>query len=334
VRALLIVNPNATSTTAPRRDVIARALASSVDLDVVHTRYRGHAARLAGDAAADSLEILFILGGDGTINEAVNGLLGTCPGTAAGTAADVATGTAARTDRTDDRPAAADLPVLAPIPGGSANVFVRALGMPADPIDATAAILAAISNGSERRIGLGQAGDRYFTCSGGMGLDAEVIRAVECHRADGRPASTALYVLSAVRQFYGVTDRHQPALTLERPGQSPIGPLFIGIVSNTSPWTYLGNRRVNPNPRAGFGTGLDLFALRRLRTPGTLNALRQMLLGHGKTPRGRHIVSLHDEAKITLRSRRPIACQVDGEYVGESESITFRSVPDALRVVA
>jgi diacylglycerol kinase family enzyme len=344
VRALLIVNPHASSTTASRRDVIARALASSVDLDVVHTRYRGHAAQLAREAAADGQDVLFILGGDGTINEAVNGLLRACgravadstgpTAEAAGSGAAAAAGPAAdATGTRDDRPAAGDLPALAPIPGGSANVFVRALGIPADPVDATSAILASISTGRERRIGLGMAGDRYFTCSGGMGLDAEVIRAVECHRAEGRPASAALYVLVAVQHFYGVTDRRQPALTLERPGMPPIGPLFIGIVSNTSPWTYLGNHRVNPNPCAGFGTGLDLFALRRLRTPGTLNTLRQMLTGGDRPLRGRHIVSLHDEAQMTLRSGRPIACQVDGEYVGESECITFRSVPEALRVV-
>jgi diacylglycerol kinase family enzyme len=75
VRALLIVNPNATSTTPRRRDVIVRALASSVDLDVVHTRYRCHAAELARQAAAGGDEMLFTLGGDGTVNEAINGLL-------------------------------------------------------------------------------------------------------------------------------------------------------------------------------------------------------------------------------------------------------------------
>jgi diacylglycerol kinase family enzyme len=325
VRALLIVNPNATSTTPRRRDVIVRALASSVDLDVVHTRYRGHAAELARQAAADGDDMLVTLGGDGTVNEAVNGLL-CAPGRAA-PGGDDAAGNWATADT-------GGLPALAPIPGGSANVFVRALGIPADPIDATGTILEAIRTGRERRVGLGLAGDRYFTFSGGMGLDAEVIRAVESHRAEGRPPTGALYVRTAIRHFYGATDRRMPALTLERPGQPPIGPLFIGIVSNTAPWTYLYGRAVNPNPRASFSTGLDVFALRRLRTLATLNALRQMLDGRGRTPRGRQIVSLHDQAELTLRSRRPIACQVDGEYVGESECVTFRSVPKALRVVA
>jgi diacylglycerol kinase family enzyme len=321
----MIVNPNATSTTPRRRDVIVRALASSVDLDVVHTRYRGHAIELARQAAAGGDEMLFTLGGDGTVNEAVNGLLRAHDGETPGGAA--AAGPWAPADP-------GSLPALAPIPGGSTNVFVRALGIPTDPIDATGTILEAIRTGRERRVGLGLAGDRYFTFSGGMGLDAEVIRAVECHRAEGRPPTAARYVRTAIRHFYGVTDRRVPALTLERPGQPPIGPLFIAIVSNTAPWTYLYDRAVNPNPRASFGTGLDVFALRRLTTLAALNALRQMLDTRDGTPRGRRIVSVHDQAEITLRSRRPIACQLDGEYVGETECVTFRSAPKALRVVA
>lgn len=321
MRALLIVNPRATSTTTRRRDVIASALASSVKLDVVHTRYRGHAGELAGNAVVKGYEMVFTLGGDGTINEAVNGMF------SAWSARDRSGGGRGR------HPTAADLPALGPIPGGLSNVFVRALGIPADPIDATGVILEAIHAGRERHIGLGQAGDRYFTFSSGLGLDAEVVRAVDGHRAGGLPASPALYIWAAVRLFYGVTDRRQPALTLEREGHAPIGPLFIGIISNTSPWTYLGNRPINPNPRAGFDTGLDVFALRKLRTPGTLDALRQMLARRDRPPAGRHVVSLHDQAKITLRSKRPIACQVDGEYVGETECMTFRSVPLALRVV-
>ena len=309
-----------------------RALASVAKLEVVHTRYRGHAAELARAAAADGHEMLFTLGGDGTINEAVNGLLageGTKAVRAVGPG-DAGPGTGSG----GGRPDAGQLPALVPIPGGSANVFVRTLGIPTDPIDATGVILEAIQTGRQRRVGLGLAGDRYFTFSGGLGMDAEVIRVVEGHRANGHPASPALYLWSAVRQFYTVTDRRKPALTLEREGQPPIGPLFIGIVSNTAPWTYLGNHPVNPNPCAGFDTGLDVFALRRLRTLGTLNTLRQMIGNRGRPPAGRDVVSLHDQAEITFRANQPIACQVDGEYVGESECITFRSVPDALRVVA
>lgn len=331
--ALLIVNPHATATTQLRRDVITHALASQMDLEVVETRYRGHAGTLARKAAAEGFRLVLTLGGDGTVNEAVNGLLrGRPPGTG---------------------------PAFAPVPGGNANVFTRALGLPADPVDATGRILEALRAGQDRRVGLGCASPdetrpdeaspgegtgeacagqtrpaRYFTFNAGLGLDAEVVRAIEGLRAHGRTLTPGLYLRTALRQFYGVTDRRRPALILERAGKSPIRDLFLGIISNTSPWTYLGRRPVNPSPGAGFDTGLDIFALRRMRTIGTLNALRQMFAQRSEPPRGRDVVSLHDQPAFTLRCDRPVALQVDGEYVGEHESVTFRAVPDALRVIA
>jgi diacylglycerol kinase family enzyme len=314
VRALLITNPSATSTTRVRRDVIAHALASALDLETVETRYRGHAYHVARDASKAGYGLVLTLGGDGTVNEAVNGLL-------CGSRGDAASPTPA--------PSA---PAFAALPGGNANVFARTLGLPADPVDATGRILQALASGRSRLIGLGLAGDRYFCFNAGLGLDAEVVRVVEGLRARGRAISAPLYLRAAVRQFYTVTDRRQPALALEREGLPETGALFCGIVSNTSPWTYLGRRPVRTSPQASFDTGLDLFALRKLGTFTTLNAVRQML-GSG-SPHGKHVVSLHDLAGFTLRSARPIAFQADGEYLGERECVTFSSLPNALRVIA
>jgi len=310
VRALLIVNPHATSTTPLRRDVIASALSSAVELEVVQTRYRGHATSLAATARNDGFGLVLTLGGDGTVNEAVNGILGDTRG---GTAASV--------------------PALAALPGGNANVFTRAAGLPADPVDATGQVLQALAEGRYRRIGLGLAGDRYFTFHAGLGLDAEVVRAVDGHRARGRTATPVLYLRMILRQFYRVTDRRHPALTLERDGHPPAGPLFLGIVSNTAPWTYLGRRPVYTSRQAAFERGLDLFALRSLGTLSTLRTASQ-LLSADREPRGRSVLTLHDQAELTLRSARPVAFQLDGEYVGERESVRFLSVPDALRIVA
>jgi diacylglycerol kinase family enzyme len=316
VRALLIVNPRATSTTRLGRDVITRALASAVELAVVETRYRGHAASLAGTAAKAGQGLVLTLGGDGTVNEAVNGIVGASPASSGGSPA-------------------ASRPALAPLPGGSANVFTRALGLPTDPVEATGQVLHGLAAGRDRSIGLGLAGDRYFAFNAGLGLDAEVVRAVEGLRAQGRTATPSLYMRIALRQYFRVTDRRHPALSLERDGQPPVGPLFLGIISNTAPWTYVGRRPVHTNPQAGFDSGLDVFALRRLRTIGTFSALRQMLFGGGGgPPRGRHVVSMHDEGELTVRASRPVAFQVDGEYVGERECVTFRSVPHALRVIS
>ncbi len=315
MRALLIVNPHATSTTQLHRDVIASALASAVELEVVQTRYRGHAAGLAAAAAAGGSDLVITLGGDGTVNEAINGIM--------------------RAAGEDGRPGpAAGLPALAALPGGSANVFTRSLGLPASPVDAAGHILHALAGRRERTIGLGRADGRYFAFNAGLGLDAEVVRAVEGRRAHGSPVTPAMYARTALRQYFRLTDRRRPALSLEQDGQVAADHLFVGIVSNTAPWTYLGRRPVQASPQAGFDRGLDLLALRSLRAPSTARVLAQMLSEHAGPPAGRRVLTLHDQAAFVLAADRPVAMQVDGEYVGERDRVCFRSAARALRVVA
>jgi len=314
VRALLIVNPRATSTTPLRRDVIASALASAVQLEVIETRYRGHATKLASAARSGGFGLVLTLGGDGTANEAVNGILDAAGG---------------------EPPDPAALPALAALPGGSANVFTGALGLPRDPVDATGQILRCLAEQRERTIGLGMAEGRYFTFNAGLGLDAEVVRAVQGLRAHGRTVTPALWVRLALRQFYRLTDRRHPGISLEPDDGPAPDPVFVGIVSNAAPWTYLGTREVHATPRAGFDTGLDLFALRKLSTFSTFGAIGRMLAAsRDHDLRGRQVLAWHDQALVRMRASRPIAFQIDGEYVGERQAVVFRSVPKALRVVA
>jgi diacylglycerol kinase family enzyme len=342
VRALLIVNPHATSTTHGRRDVIVRALASAVDLEVVQTRYRGDATRLAATAASDKFGLVMTLGGDGTVNEAVNGLLGGAAWAQAPRSVRSAQAAKLGATRTPDAseqpestapPDAADLPALAALPGGNANVFTRTLHLPTDPVDAVGRLIEDLTAGHERTIGLGTANGRYFTFNAGLGLDAEVVRAVEGRRAHGRTLTPARYARTALRQYYQVTDRRHPAITITQPAGLAAGPVYLCIVSNSAPWTYLGSRPVNTNPNAGFDTGLDLLAFLRLGTIGTLRTLRQMLTERSEPPGGRSVVAGHDLPEIRLSADRPLAFQLDGEYMGEVEEVRLRSVPHALRVI-
>jgi diacylglycerol kinase family enzyme len=327
VRALLIVNPRATTTTKPVLDVIVRTLAAKAEIEVVETRRRGDAREIASEAAAAGWDALLVLSGDGTINEAVNGLMDKASIRAGLSSADSAgsAGSAAPADQ---------LPALGALPGGNANVFTRDLGVPSDPIAAVEQIGARLAAGSTRTIGLGLAGDRYFTFNAGLGWDAEVIRAVEDRRAQGQSASNGLYIRTALREYYLHTDRRHPNLTVQAADGTLIDPVGMALISNTTPWTYVGQRPVSPTPRASFDTGLDAFLLRRLRTISTLNTLRQMAGRAGRPMTGKYAVTLHDQAEITVRAREPAALQVDGDYVGDLDSVTFRSVPNALRVIA
>lgn len=301
------MNPKATTTTQKGRDVLARALRSDLEVEVAETRNRGHAAALACRAAREGTELVVALGGDGTVNEVVNGLL---------------------TDGPRE-----GLPTLAVVPGGSTNVFARTLGIPNNPVEATGEILDALRTGRRRRIGLGRANDRWFTFTAGFGFDAEVIHRIERRRRRGSNLTHAQYVRAAVTHFYAGTDRRHPAITMERPGEEPLPGIFFAIVSNTSPWTYLGSRPVQPTPEASFDTGLDIFAPRRMGTVRTLRHVSQVLRQKSH-PHGRHLTHMHDLAEFTLVAERPTAFEVDGDYLGERERVEFTATPQVLDVLA
>lgn len=308
VRALLVVNPKATTTSERSRDVLVRALRSEVDLTVAYTRRRGHAAVLAREAADARFDLLVTLGGDGTVNEVINGML-----------------------PAEGRPQAAALPALAVVPGGSTNVFARALGLPRDWVEGTAVILEALRLGRTRTIGLGRADGRYFTFCAGLGLDAAVVRRVERARRRGRTATAGLFLRSAVTQYVTPGPRRHASIVLERAEGPPEAGLVTVIVQNTAPWTYLGGRPVNPNPDASFDLGLDVMGLRVLHLPTTARTVTQ-ILSRRPDPHGRHVLRWHDLDAFTLRADRPQPLQLDGDYIGERETVDFASVPGALRV--
>jgi len=329
VRGLLIVNPRATTAADGAAELVTRSLAGVIDLDVEHTRHRGHARDLAAAAGA-SADLVLVLGGDGALNEAVNGVMAaSASGSASGPASGGAAGAPGSSRAMGSKP-----PLIGVIPGGGGNVFARAIGLPVDTAGAVSRIRQAIEAERYRTIGLGLAGERYFTFSADLGWDAEVVREVDRQREKGSRQSVSLYVRTIVREYYRSTDRRVPALTVERDGRPPTGELFLAIVTNRSPWTYLGGRALLPVPNPDFNSGLDLLAMRRLRVGTVAHAVGQLLWVRSRPPRGRHLLSEPGLEALTIRSARPIAFQVDGEYLGEIRAVDFRFVPGALRVVA
>ncbi|MCC3770712.1 diacylglycerol kinase family protein [Streptomyces sp. UNOC14_S4] len=321
MRALLVVNPSATTTSARTRDVLVHALASDLKLEVATTEYRGHARDLARRAAeSGSTELVVALGGDGTVNEVVNGLL-------------------------HGGPDPEGLPRLAVVPGGSTNVFARALGLPNDVVEATGALLDALREGSERTVGLGLAAgtpgtadegvpERWFTFCAGFGFDAGVVGRVEQQRERGKRSTHALYVRQVVRQFFGEPNRRHGTITLERPGEEPLENLVMSIICNTAPWSYLGNRPIYASPRASFDTALDVLGFTKLSTAAAGRHIAQLMTSTpDKGPHGKHAVSLHDQTAFTLHSQVPLPFQMDGDHLGLRTSVTFTGVRRALRVI-
>lgn len=300
-----MVNPKATTTNEVTRDVLISALADKFHLEVVTTTHRGHAEELGAKAREEGMDCILTLGGDGTVHEVVNGLLAAGP-----------------------QP---NLPVLGTVPGGSANVFARALGYPQDAVESTGLLLRAMREATTRTVGLGMVDDRYFTFTAGLGLDAEIMMRMDAMRAKGKAATPTRYLATTLQHFFTGTDRKEAPITLHRPDADPVDGVFLVIVQNTSPWTYLGARAINPSPKASFDTGLDLWATKSMKIPQSLRYSTRMVLGRDKgSPKG--IVAWHDVDAFRITATRPTPMQVDGEVTGEVTEVSFRSVPNALRV--
>ena len=311
MRAVLIVNPNATSTTPAGRDLLAHALESRVKLTVAHTDHRGHAIEIARDAAREGVDVLIVHGGDGTVNEVVNGILG---------------------EVGVNGPA----PAVGVVPGGSANVFARALGISPDPIEATNQLVDLLSDfrrrKSWRRIGLMDCGERWAVFTAGMGVDGEVVAAVEAQREKGRKVTPSRYIRVAVREMLA-SARKEPTLTLHLPDREPVTGVHFAFVSNSSPWTYANTRPVWTNPATTFETGLGVFAITSMNVWANLQVVRQML---SRKPRfaAKHLIRDDDLPWLRVTSDTPVACQIDGDFLGPRNVMTFTAVPDALGVVA
>jgi diacylglycerol kinase family enzyme len=311
VRAVLIVNPNATSTTPAGRDLLAHALESQVKLAVAHTDHRGHAIEIARDAAREGVDAVIVHGGDGTVNEVVNGILG-------------------QTGTTGPAPA------VGVVPGGSANVFARALGISPDPIEATNQLVDLLSDYRRRkawrRIGLMDCGERWCVFTAGMGLDGDVVAAVEAQRDKGRKVTASRYIRVAIREVLA-SARKEPTLTLHLPDREPIPGVHFAFVSNSSPWTYADSRPVWTNPTTTFETGLGVFATTSMNVWASLGLVRQML-SRKRRLAAKHLIRDDDLPWLRVTSDKPVACQIDGEYLGPRNVMTFKAVPDALGVVA
>jgi diacylglycerol kinase family enzyme len=301
-RALLLFNPEATSVSARVRDVIAHALQSEVALETAETKRRHHATHLAEGAAHEGFDLIVCLGGDGTLNEVIQGIAGT------------------------------PMPVV-PLPGGGTNVFARTLGLPRDPVEATAVILDRLhDDDAPRRINLGRVNGRVFASNAGVGFDAAIVKAVERRFRLKRRMGEPVFVYQGVRLFFFAYPRRTGQLTLVA-GDHAYEGLHATIACNGDPYTFLGERPFRLCPQASHERGLDVTGLASFRTVTALRIIARAF-GSGGHTKMRSVHALHDLGAFTVRSASPAYYQVDGDYAGEDTTFAFESMPDALSVIA
>jgi len=303
LRVALIVNPHASRFSGRQRDRVVAALgAAAHKLEALQTSHPGQATELAARAAAGGAEVVAVLGGDGTVNEVVNGLRGSAT-------------------------------ALGLLGGGRVNVVARGLGLPADPDRATARLLELLAAGARRRLSLGVADERCFALNAGLGLGGAIVREVERRQRAKQLYGDRAYVAAALKALLVDQDRDHQHLTVHLPdGQPPLRG-FFALVSNGDPFTYLGRRPFRPTPQATWDGGLDLLVGQSVATRSLARALTGML-----SPRPRagypDMTLLHDVDGFTLSADIPLPFQLDGEYVGDRTSVTFGCLRSALAVVA
>lgn len=302
MRALLLYNPTATTTNAAVIDVITRALHSALELDAVPTKRRNHAGFLAAGAADEGYDVVIVLGGDGTVNEVIQG---------------IATTTVA----------------LAVIPGGSTNVLARSLGIPNEPIAATTALLKCLADDQVRSVNLGLANERYFAFHAGFGFDAEVVRQVERRYHLKRTVRQASFVWCTLQAYAGAHDSRRARITVRSTDNPLLSAQRWVVCANARPYTYLGTRAADLCPVADITADLALTGLSRLSPSAILRVARTALTSAdvGQLP---FVNLLAELPEVICEADRPLPLQLDGDFVGEAESVVFRSVRNALQVVA
>jgi diacylglycerol kinase family enzyme len=305
LRMLVIVNPIATAMKERLRHLVVYALQGRFDVRVAETQHQGHAVALSREAAEEDYDVVVAFGGDGTVNEAANGLAGTQT-------------------------------ALTALPGGSNNVFAKELGIPTDVVDATERLLRLADRWEPRPVDLGVLNGRYFTFAAGMGLDASVVKRVDAHPVLKSRFGPFYFVEAAVATFLSRYVVNPPRLTIEVDG----APAVTGVsafIQNTAHYTYFNSRAVELVEGGGFESGaLAGVVLTRARPYDVPTVTFRALSGAARIAKHNAIAAFggFQEAVVRSGDGRPIPIQVDGDYLGDELEARFAIAPGALRVVA
>jgi diacylglycerol kinase family enzyme len=304
-RMLVIVNPYATTVSDRLRNLVVYALQSRYEVEAVDTEKRDHATQLCREAAREGYDVVVAFGGDGTVNEAANGLAGS------------------------------ETPLTC-LPGGSTNVWCRTLGIPNDVVDATEHLLRMADDFRPRRVDLGRANERLFVFSSGVGLDASVVQRVDAHPYRKARLGPWYYTYAAVATFNRRYLIGPPRVRL-RSGDRSLEAVTV-IVQNSDPFTYFSRRPIRVCEGAGIETGtLSMAVLKRATLLQLPTLIPRLFSGRARTvQRHRQVEGLPGvtEARVESVDERSFPLQLDGDYVGEFDEVEYRVMPGGLVAVA
>ncbi len=306
-RMLVIVNPYATTMSDRLKHLVIYALQGRYEVEALDTQRRGHATELCREAAGEGYDVVVAFGGDGTVNEAANGLAGS--------------GTP-----------------LTVLPGGATNVYARMLGIPNDVVDATEHLLRLADDFAPRDVDLARVNGRAFVFAGGVGLDASVVERVDRHPLLKARLGAWYFAEAGISTFLRSYVVRPPRLTASVDGgrAEPLDGVSA-FVQNADPYTFFRRRPVRLMPGAGIGSGtLSGVVLDRANAIDMPTVLWRILSGRPTVARHRRVSGFEGAREVVIRSadERPLPVQVDGDYIGEHAEAVFGIEPGGLRVIA
>ena len=303
-RMLIIVNPYATTVSDRLKNLVVYALRGSYQVEAVETESRDHATALCREAAREHYDVVVAFGGDGTVNEAANGLVGS------------------------------DTP-LSCLPGGRTNVYCRMLGIPTDVVDATEHLLRLTDDWRPRRVDVARVNERHFLFSAGVGLDASVVERVDAHPRLKARMGEWYYTSVALRVFGRRYLFNPPRLEASLGGESVSG--VTAVVQNAAPYTFFGNRPVHIGEGATLDGGTLSGVVLERASPIDVPTIGWRALSE-RAPLGRHrrvtAFSGLEELEVRSLDARPLPLQVDGDYIGEAHEAVFGVRSNGIAVVS
>jgi len=298
----LIVNPNAGPNAFQKQILAAEKHLKKLGCTVerIETQKPGDATDLARWAAGENFDVAVAVGGDGTVNEVVNGLVNSTT-------------------------------ALGVIPAGTANVYAADVGIPIwNPLKSEAVLKGAdiIASGQRRQIDLGRltledGTSRYFIMWCGIGLDAAITQAKRSGTKNPRPLSYASWIISGLLVTY---DFMGTSATLETDHNEIHTRMLMAVISNGQ----LYGRVWRMAPKAKMDDGLlDVAILKGHRWPSTIKHVVGLTFRrHIKDPD----FQLYRTKHLSLHAKDTLPVHVDAETIGKTP-VKIDIAPLALNIV-
>jgi YegS/Rv2252/BmrU family lipid kinase len=275
---------------------------TDIHATILETREPGHGERLAAAAADLGHDRVVAVGGDGTVNEVINGLMS---GSASG----------------------APPPMLGVVPAGSGNDLARSLGLPLDPLDSLPVAL----GDRTRPLDLGMAScdglQRYFHAAGGTGFDAQVAFAMAGKRR-GWQRGRAGYFVTTLTELWRYRNRALRVRLATPDGARQLEGKFLFIAFANGPY-YGGGMKISPEASNHDGV-LDVCLVGDISRLGAMKELPGIYRGSHVNHR---LVEIARVLEMRIEGPPGTRVHLDGEPLGMLP-VEVRVRPAALQVAA